>query len=48
MKHKRRAVFVLFVVGSLLALVSAWDLPEDANRDAEEQFQDRFQELRAA
>jgi len=28
-KNKRRAMFVLLVFGSLLALASAWDLPED-------------------
>jgi hypothetical protein len=30
MKNKRRAVFVLLVFGSLLALASAWDLPHDS------------------
>lgn len=30
MKNKRRAVFVLLALGSILALVSAWDLPEDS------------------
>ncbi|HTX14778.1 MAG TPA: hypothetical protein VMD77_05740 [Candidatus Baltobacteraceae bacterium] len=29
MKNKRRAVFLLLFVGGLLALASAWDLPED-------------------
>jgi len=29
MKHKRRAIFLLVALGSILALVSTWDLPED-------------------
>jgi hypothetical protein len=30
MKNKRRAIFVLLFLGSLLALAGAWNLPEDA------------------
>jgi hypothetical protein len=29
MKSKRRALFLLVVFGSLLALAAAWDLPDD-------------------
>jgi len=28
-KNKRRAIFVLLFLGSLLALASAWDLPDE-------------------
>jgi hypothetical protein len=31
MKHKRRAVFLLVALGSILALVSSWNLPEDTD-----------------
>jgi hypothetical protein len=31
MKNKRRTIFFLLFVSSLLALASAWDLPEDHN-----------------
>ena len=30
MKNKRRAVFILLFLGSFLALVAAWNLPESA------------------
>ena len=29
-KHKRRAAFMLLVFGSILLLVAAWNLPDDA------------------
>ncbi len=30
-KHKLSAVAVLFVLGSILALVATWDAPEDGS-----------------